>query len=55
MGYWNYMYMQFQEILPNTHNLKYVGRPASPSTATGSSKMHLAEQELIISQALNFK
>lgn len=52
MGYWNYIALQFQDILTDSKKLRYIGRPASPSTATGSSKIHLAEQELIISQAL---
>ncbi|MEN6296307.1 MAG: multifunctional oxoglutarate decarboxylase/oxoglutarate dehydrogenase thiamine pyrophosphate-binding subunit/dihydrolipoyllysine-residue succinyltransferase subunit [Chloroherpetonaceae bacterium] len=52
MGYWNFIYLQFQDILSNSKKLQYIGRPASPSTATGSSKAHLAEQQLIISQAL---
>lgn len=48
-GYWNYIFMEFQEFAPEIR-LRYLGRPSSPATATGSSKVHLAEQEFIINQ-----
>lgn len=48
-GYWNYIFMEFQEFAPEIR-LSYVGRPSSSATATGSSKVHLAEQEYIINK-----
>lgn len=50
MGAWTYMepYIRGKlELEP-----KYVGRPVSASTATGSSKRHAAEQEKIVSEML---
>lgn len=50
-GYWNYIFMEFQDFAPEV-KLNYIGRPSSPSTATGSSKVHLAEQEFIINKLI---
>lgn len=50
-GYWNYVFMEFQDFLPEIR-LNYIGRPSSPATATGSSKIHTAEQEYIIKQLI---
>lgn len=52
-GYWNHMFMEFQEFAPEV-KLRYVGRPSSPATATGSSKVHIAEQEFIINALIQF-
>lgn len=53
-GYWNYIALELQEKLPDISKLIYFGRPASPATATGSSKVHTAEQEAIINQVLSY-
>lgn len=45
MGAWNYI----QRVIPN---LKYVGRPASATTATGSNKKHKQEQAALLQAAL---
>lgn len=45
MGYWSY-------IIRNLQGLELISRKASASPATGYSKVHKAEQEKIVSQAL---
>lgn len=50
-GYWNYIFIEFLEFAPEIR-LRYIGRPASAATATGSSKVHLAEQDYIIKKLL---
>ncbi len=50
-GYWNFIFMEFQDFAPEIR-LNYMGRPSSPATATGSSRVHLAEQEYLISSLL---
>jgi 2-oxoglutarate dehydrogenase E1 component len=47
MGYWSFMV----RMLPDTR-LKLVSRKASASPATGYNKVHKAEQEIIINEAL---
>jgi 2-oxoglutarate dehydrogenase E1 component len=47
-GYWNYIAQEFTEITGINKQIKYFGRPASPATATGSSKIHIAEQSFIL-------
>lgn len=47
-GYWYHLAFQLQENLSNGFKVQYCGRPASPATATGSAKVHLAEQETIL-------
>jgi 2-oxoglutarate dehydrogenase E1 component len=50
MGAWNYFLTTILE-LEFDFRFKYIGRKASASTATGSFKMHQAEQNSIISEA----
>jgi 2-oxoglutarate dehydrogenase E1 component len=45
MGYWSY-------ILRYLSGLELISRKASASPATGYNKVHKAEQEKIVSQAL---
>jgi 2-oxoglutarate dehydrogenase E1 component len=52
-GYWNHLAMEFSELLPEGKKIEYYGRPASPATATGSAKVHAAEQQLIIDKVLS--
>ncbi len=51
-GAWSFVSNLINDILPNT-KLKYIGRNASASTATGSSKVHEKEQRQIIENAIN--
>lgn len=52
-GYWNYIALEFENILNNSKKIQYVGRPSSPATATGSAKVHLAEQATIINNVFD--
>jgi len=40
-----------RRILPPSHALNYVGRPEAASPATGSYKMHQAEEADIVNRA----
>lgn len=53
MGAWTYMQPRLSEQLQEGQHLRYSGRPASASTATGSLKAHLAEQDQIIEKAMS--
>jgi 2-oxoglutarate dehydrogenase E1 component len=48
MGAWEFLRPYFQELLPKTVRLRYVGRERSSSPATGSHKKHVEEQTAII-------
>jgi 2-oxoglutarate decarboxylase len=50
MGSWCFIAPQLQAILGGTP-LRYVGRPANPSPATGSARLHQVEQEHLVTQA----
>ncbi len=53
MGAWRFVHEQVQPLLAASRRLlEYVGRPESPSPATGSHKRHLIEQEEVIERAL---
>jgi 2-oxoglutarate dehydrogenase E1 component len=49
-GAWIYMENHLGHLCPK--KLNYIGRPASPSPATGYFKVHLKEQEAIIKEAI---
>lgn len=51
MGAWNFLYPRLLEIKPAKVELKYIGRPESPSPASGSSKQFMILQEEIIKKA----
>ena len=58
MGGWTFMQMYINDILEEINEscevrVAYIGRNASASTATGSARVHQAEQDRIISQALD--
>lgn len=52
MGAWNFVGPYLQHLLPSGVSLRYVGRPESPTTATGSHKKHKQEQQVLIDEAL---
>ena len=57
MGAWTFIHTRINAILEETHGtcearMRYVGRNASASTATGSARVHQAEQEKLINEAL---
>jgi len=58
MGAWTFLRNYFDELLETLrgdclHRIRYVGRPASASTATGSAKVHDLEQKKIVHEALD--
>jgi 2-oxoglutarate dehydrogenase E1 component len=56
MGAWRYMIPLLQDLVsPMTAKpaIEYVGRTASASPATGFDKVHEAEQQAIVEQALH--
>jgi 2-oxoglutarate dehydrogenase E1 component len=52
MGAWTFVMPRFHEVLPNGMKLTYAGRVASASPATGYKKIHEAEQEKLVKEAL---
>ena len=53
MGGWSFVEPRITEIKPDNVNLKYVGRIASASPATGSYVIHGLEQKEIIDETLS--
>ena len=51
MGAWHFIYHRFRLVLPATHTLSYCGRPAAASPATGSFKIHQAEEAELVQRA----
>jgi 2-oxoglutarate dehydrogenase E1 component len=53
MGPWRFLRENIQPLLDDTRReIRYVGRPESASTATGSGKRHQQEQAEIVNDAL---
>ena len=52
MGGWTFVEERLREILPANVGLRYVGRAASASPATGSYAIHELEQKQIVEEAL---
>jgi 2-oxoglutarate dehydrogenase E1 component len=57
MGAWTFVQSRFNALIQSQHDdccveLGYVGRAPSASPATGSAKIHAAQQERIVSEAL---
>ena len=59
MGAWSYVCHPLQESLEDCGmgkiNVEYVGRTRRASPATGSSKLHISEQQSIVEQVFSFK
>lgn len=53
MGAWTFIRSRFEQDLGNSHTLHYVGRESSASPAAGTQKLHNAEQEKLINEALS--
>ena len=51
MGAWDFLDERIIARLEGKRTLRYCGRPASPSPATGSQKRHLAEQVHLVQEA----
>ena len=52
MGAWSFLAERLRGSLGKGQTLRYVGRPRSASTATGSYKRHVTEQAAVLSVAL---
>jgi len=52
MGGWNFMRPRLEALLRDDQQLRYVGRAASASPATGSYKIHQLEQQQLLREAL---
>jgi 2-oxoglutarate dehydrogenase E1 component len=53
MGAWRFVYKAFEPLLePSARKIQYVGRVESASPATGSLRVHQAEQAQIVREAL---
>jgi 2-oxoglutarate dehydrogenase complex dehydrogenase (E1) component-like enzyme len=53
MGAWSFAKEHLALEMKPSQTLRYVGRPASASTATGSLRVHLKEQAALIKNALS--
>jgi 2-oxoglutarate dehydrogenase E1 component len=53
-GAWSHIMQQLQELYPE-RQVRYIGRPASASPATGSLRVHRRQQEELIAAALASK
>jgi 2-oxoglutarate dehydrogenase E1 component len=51
MGAWHFVEARLRPLLPPGRTLRYVGREEAASPATGSMKMHQAEEEALQEQA----
>ena len=52
MGGWSFVGPRLEELLPDGRRVRYIGRAASASPATGSYTIHNLEQEQIVSGSL---
>ncbi|MCG2588282.1 multifunctional oxoglutarate decarboxylase/oxoglutarate dehydrogenase thiamine pyrophosphate-binding subunit/dihydrolipoyllysine-residue succinyltransferase subunit [Rhodohalobacter sulfatireducens] len=52
MGAWNFLFPRLQALLQDGQTIRYAGRQAAASTAAGQKKIHDAEQERLVSEAL---
>lgn len=53
MGPWTFVSPRIMKQLQDGQNLRYVGRQASASPAAGQKKIHNAEQEKLVNEALH--
>ena len=51
MGAWSFVHERSAEFLPGGMSLRYVGRAASPSPATGNAAVHKQELEQFLAEA----
>lgn len=52
MGAWSFLADRLRKVVAFGATLTYAGRPPSPSPATGSQRVHAAEQAALVAQAL---
>jgi 2-oxoglutarate dehydrogenase E1 component len=53
MGGWSFIEPRLLRILSSSQKLRYVGRPASASPATGSHTIHQMEQQKLVKEAFS--
>jgi 2-oxoglutarate dehydrogenase E1 component len=58
MGAWSFLHARLDDLLETVHGpceqrIRYIGRPASASPATGSAKVHDREQEHLVQDAID--
>jgi 2-oxoglutarate dehydrogenase E1 component len=53
MGGWTFVEQRMRDIMPEDRTLRYVGRAASASPATGSYKIHELEQKQLVDRSLS--
>jgi 2-oxoglutarate dehydrogenase complex dehydrogenase (E1) component-like enzyme len=53
MGGWTFVRERLEKLLGDEKELRYIGRTASASPATGSYSVHQKEQVELVSQALS--
>jgi 2-oxoglutarate dehydrogenase complex dehydrogenase (E1) component-like enzyme len=53
MGAWSFVRERAEGFLPGGTGLRYIGRAASPSPATGNAAVHKRELEQFLSEALS--
>jgi len=52
MGAWTFAAPRLRELMGNNINLRYAGRQASASPAAGQKKVHQAEQDKLVEEAV---
>jgi 2-oxoglutarate dehydrogenase E1 component len=55
MGAWTFVAPRFMELLQDGQTLSYIGRQASASPAAGQKKIHQAEQDKLVEDAMIVK
>src|SRR5690606_10405007 len=53
MGAWDFLDDLIRKTLGPGQTVRYIGRPPSPSPATGSLKRHQAEQQALVEEAFS--
>jgi 2-oxoglutarate dehydrogenase E1 component len=53
MGAWVFMRSRLEAIISDQQELRYVGRAASASPATGSYTIHQLEQQQLLAEAFD--
>ncbi len=54
-GAWQFIYMRMSNLLEEGQKLRYVGRQAAAAPATGQKKIHEAEQQKLIEEAMGLE
>jgi len=53
MGAWNFVHGRLHRLLRDRYTLRHVSRPESASPASGSSSLHLVEQEQLLERSFS--